>query len=87
MFAIFLQLTTFIFIFPDVVKFELRVCEIVGKKYWRNDIHVTQPCMTTHIQNGNDFQMPWLRDTMPNVRWYFSKIQINAILHIIWYNI
>jgi hypothetical protein len=24
---------------------------------------------------------------MPNVRWYFSKIQINAILHIIWYNI
>jgi len=31
MFAIFLQLTAFIFIFMDAVKFELQVSEIVGK--------------------------------------------------------
>jgi hypothetical protein len=80
MFAIFLQLTAFIFIFSGVVKFELRVIEIVGKKYRKNDIHVTQPCLRTHIQNGNDFRMPWLEDTTPNVRRYFSKLLINAIL-------
>jgi hypothetical protein len=55
MFAIFLQLTLFIFIFPVTFKFELRVSEIVGKKYQKNDIHVTQPYLRTHIRNGNDF--------------------------------
>ena len=80
MFAIFLQLTLFIFIFPVTFKFELRVSEIVGKKYQKNDIHVTQPCLRTHIRNGNDFRMPWLGDTTQNMRRYFLKILINAIL-------
>ena len=57
MFAIFLQLTSFNFIFPDAVKFELRLSEIVEKKYGKNDIHVTQPCLRTHIRNENDFRM------------------------------
>jgi len=41
MFATFLQLTAFNFIFSDTVKFELRLSEIVDKKYRKNDIHVT----------------------------------------------
>jgi hypothetical protein len=85
MFAIFLQLTLFIFIFPVTFKFELRVSEIVGKKYQKIDIHVTQPCLRTHIQNGNDFWMSWLGDTTRNMRRYISKILINAILfHKFW---
>ena len=80
MFAIFLQLTTFNFIFPDAVKFELRLSKIVGIKYRKKDIHVTQPCLRTHIRNGNDFRMPWLGDTTLNMRRYFLKILINVIL-------
>ena len=79
MFAIFLQLTAFNFIFPDAVKFELRLSEIVGKICGKNNFHVTQPCLRTHIRNGNDFRMPWLGDTTPNMRRYFSKILINVI--------
>ena len=55
MFAIFLQLTLFIFIFPVAFKFELGVSEIVGKKYRKNNIHITQPCLRIHIRNRNDF--------------------------------
>ena len=80
MFAIFLQLTLFIFIFSVAFKFELRVSEIVGKKYQKIDIHVTQPCLRTYIRNKNEFSMSWLGDTTSNVRWYFLKNLINAIL-------
>jgi len=51
MFAIFLQLTAFNFIFLDAVKFELRLSEIVGKIYGKNDIHVTQPSRPIFIDH------------------------------------
>lgn len=41
-FAIYSQLSAFIFIFPDAVKFELRLSEIVLENYGKIDIHVTK---------------------------------------------